>query len=292
MKHIRSWSVLAAMLCISLLIAGCSSSRTVGRVAEKFGETVKNQPATSATAELTADVSVKGAPSNVKFRTVLHGKVDWDARRGYSEAETSFSLPLLELSQNFQCYSSTEKGEALHYIHVDNPEVWLRADSRKSITELNTSALLTLLDSASESAEAELQENTAGGADHYLLKLSFTGKDLEKFLVGSGFQLPQWLKEQSLEGISVPVEVEIEDKTYLPLSILIEIQGIDGALSQALSQELMRDPLLQELDTELEIGDISLLITNFSYEQQQIPKLPMGAAENALDLNKLRELQK
>ena len=38
------------------------------------------------------------------------------------------------------------------------------------------------------------------------------------------------------------------------------------------------------------VEELSLLITNFGYETQDIPMLPMGAAENALDMKVVREI--
>lgn len=290
MKRNGFLQVLAAAAAAALLLSGCSSSMTVGKVAGKFGETLRQQPVTSATAELTADVRLGEEGTASRFRTVFHTKVDWEQLRGYSQAESSLQLPDQNLHKTFQCYSSSEKGMDLHYIHLDDPELWLRADGQKSLTAMDHSLILKLLESASDTAAAELIENESGGSDHYLLKLTLQGKDVENFIISSGIHLPIPFRSASLSDIQVPVEVEIEDKTYLPLRVQLKIQGIDQSLSQALVGELQMVPALQDL--KMEIGEITLLISNFSYENQEIPKLPMGAAENALDLNKLRQLTK
>lgn len=291
MKRKMFSALTAAALAASMLLTGCSSSMQVAKVASRFRETLKAQPVTGATAEITADVTLGEESQEGRLRMVVHGQSDWEALRLYSQTDSTLTLPDREIHRSFQSYHSGEKSQYLRYIHIDQSDLWIRAEGKNSIFNLDSAALLKLLDSASDTATAELQENTAGGAASYLLKLVLEGSSLENFLVSSGMRLPQWMVGMSLKDVKIPVEVEIEDKTYLPLQVRMEIQGIDSLLAQALAEDLMLDAEIRELGLDLGIENISVLISNFSYEPAEVPLLPMGAAEKALDLNKLRELQ-
>lgn len=47
----------------------------------------------------------------------------------------------------------------------------------------------------------------------------------------------------------------------------------------------------QGITADIQMGDITLLLTNFGYGPQDVPMLPMGTAETALDMKKIREMQ-
>ena len=288
----RKWSSLTVLLLMAaLVLSGCTSSMKVAKAATKFGKAMLEQPVTGATAEISTGLRSDsfGIPADLRLRTVVHSAYDLEDGRAFSDIDSSISLQGVDIHQSGQCYSSLTRGEFTSYMHLDNPDLWCRLDHIPSLTALDRTLVLELMETVSEDAVLELRESGAGG-EYYTLSACFDGEDVLSFLRNTDALPENVLGNLSATGVRIPVEVDLEEKTFLPLRMQINVEGISGELSRKLSGLLSHYPELQDLDFEM--GDISILITNFTYGEKTVAKLPMGAAENALDLGKLQALSK
>ena len=291
MKIKRLFSAAAAVMVLSVLLTGCGASLKTARIAEKFGNALKAQPATSATAEIncTITTTTQGIPGDTKFHTVVRTRADWDSNRRHSDIDSTVTNRGKDIRNTMQLYSNGESGEQVRYAHLDQYDLWIRLQNQVRPEDVKPQEVLKFLDQISGETTMEMSEDTMGGGIHYILKLTFTGEELRDFADSTGILIPEEFEGCDLKDVTVPVELEIEDKTFLPIRIQIWVRGINDSLVQALAKTFAkgRDAEGQDIDME----EISLLITNFGYDVQDIPMLPKGAAENALDMEKVKEIR-
>ena len=295
MIYLKSKRFLAGVLLLAMLtvsLSGCGASLKVARVAAKFGTALKEQPITSATAEISLGITSKtqGIPASSRFRSVVRSQVNWEDGRSYSDIEAATNFTGEPLSDSLQCYSAGGENETVRYVHADSTDLWLRVEDQLGVMSLDPALILMLLDSVSQDTTIEEKENPAGGSSHYLLKLNFEPAEIQKLLEKTGLPIPEEILNLDLQNVKMPVELELEEKTYLPLRLKMEIKGIDQKVIESAADLIGKKHSVQGLD--LEVEEISLLITNFGYEPQDIPMLPKGAAENALDAGKLKQMKK
>ena len=281
----------AAAVLVCSLLTGCGASMKTARVATKFGNALKDQPITSATAEISTCVTASDGEKafRAEYHTVVRSRADWDLSRSYSDVSSTIKLGDEAISQSLQSYTSGESGEDVRYVHVDSIDTWLRLQNQKRAVDIDPGLILLLLDKVSENTTMEVRETTAGGGVHYVLGLSFNAQDIMDFVSSAGLNIPEEFKDCDFKDVQIPVELEIEDKTFLPIRLQAKLQGINDSLIQALARSLAKGKAVEGLTIEME--DVSLLITNFSYGPQDIPMLPKGAAEKALDMEKVKEIQ-
>ena len=194
-----------------------------------------------------------------------------------------------QIIQTMQCYGDLRDGDMARYVHVDNADLWLRLETQKRISDVDPRLIMGLLETVSQNTEMEIRENPGSGSTHYVLRLTFHGSDILEFAENADMRLSPEMKAVDLSGVTLPVEVELEDKTFLPVKVLIQLKGINRSLINVLADAFAKGNEVRGLNVE--IGEISLLITHFGYEPQNVPMLPMGAAENALDMRKVKEIQ-
>ena len=290
MKFKRFLPFLLVLVLISVIFTGCGASLKTARVAAKFGKVLKEQPVTSATAEFNCVVAASEASDSVpsRFHTIVRASADWEASRSYSEITTTVNVSGQEMTETMQCYASGESGMDVRYLHADGPDVWVRMANQKRAVDIDPALLLILLDKVSENTTLETIDNSAGGGVHHILRLCFDAGDIWDFAVKAGLTIPPEFEDCDFKDVKVPVELELEDKTYLPIRLQLSVEGINDSLLKALANAAAKGQQIQGLD--LEIEEMSLLITNFGYGPQEIPMLPMGAAENALDMQKVKEI--
>ena len=293
MRIKKAVSAFAAVCLASVLLTGCGASMKTAKVAGKFGAALQQQPITSATAEINCEVTVKGAEQqeglSTRFHTVVKSRTDWENDHSYSDIITTASAGDVQLVQNMQSYGSGESGEEVRYVHVDQFDTWVRLEDQKRVVDIDPAVILKLLEKVSEDITMETTETTVGGNTHYVLGLSFTGEEIREFAETAGLHVSQEFMECDLKGVTIPIELELEDVTFLPIRLQMKVEGINPSFLKALALSFAKGKEIQGLD--LEMKEISLLITNFGYGPQNIPMLPKGAAENALDMKKVKEIQ-
>lgn len=287
----KVFAAAASAVLLSALLTGCGASMKTARVAAKFGAALKEQPITSATAEISTGVTASDGEQEFRaeYHTVVRSKTDWDLNRSYSDVSSTVKLGDETTGQSLQSYTSGESGEDVRYVHLDAIDTWIRLQNQKRAVDIDPGLILLLLDKVSEDTTMEVRESTVGGGVHYVLGLSFNAQDIMDFVSTAGLNIPEEFKDCDFKDVRIPVELEIEDKTFLPIRLQAKLQGINDTLIQALARSCAKGKALGGLTIEME--DVSLLITNFNYGPQDIPMLPKGAAEKALDMEKVKEIQ-
>lgn len=291
MRIRRGIQACALLLALTMLLGGCAASLKTARVASKFGTALKEQPVTSATAEVSCSVTASNGEEqgSARFRTVVHSKINWEESRSYSDIYANFNINGTEIPYTMQCYENAESGDSVRYLHMNEQELWLRLDLQKPLVSIDPALIMLLMDTVAESTELEARENPNTGNVHYILRLCFSAENIREFIDNAGIRLPEELRSCDLGGVQVPVELEIEDKTYLPIRVQIQLQGINSSLIHGIASAFAKAKDVEGLDVQMDT--ISVLITNFGYDTYDIPMLPMGAAENALDMSKVREIR-
>lgn len=293
MKIKKVLPVFASVILSSVLLTGCGASMKTAKVAAKFGTAIQQQPITSATAEINCEVRLKnqdgGEGLDSRFHTVVKSKSDWETSHSYSDIISTVTASDVSVTQNMQSYGSGESGEEVRYVHLDQFDTWVRLEDQKRVVDIDPAVILKLLEKVSEDTTLEVTENPASGNTHYVLGLSFTAQEIRDFAETAGFHISQEFADCDLNGVNIPIELELEDKTFLPIRLQVKIEGINTPFLTAMAKSFAKGKEIQGLN--LEMKDISLLITNFGYGPQDIPMLPKGAAENALDMKKVKEIQ-
>ena len=283
--------MISAVFIFSTILTGCGASLKTARVATKFGNALQAQPITSATAEINCSIttSTQGIPADTRFHTVVRSRSDWEVNRSYSDIESTVTDRGKNVSYTMQVYSTGESGEQVRYVHLDQMDTWIRLENQLRPADVDPKLILRLLDQVSGETDMEVSDNTMGGGIHYILRLSFTAEEIRSFAESAGINIPLEFQDCDLKDVTIPVELEIEDKTFLPIRLQIRLKGMNDSMVQALARTFAKGGDVKNLDIDMD--EISLLITNFSYESQEIPMLPKGAAENALDMKKVKEIK-
>ena len=279
MKTKKITSAAALLLALVLALSGCGSLKTA-HVAAKFGAALKRQPVTAATAEITGSVTAKalGIAAKSNFQVVAATKSD--GSKSYSDITASLSLLGADLAQTLQGYSVPDGEDTVRYFHIDGLNMWVRSREKNNAMDVDPSLVMLLVEKAAETSSIETRESSEGKT--YVLGLTFQAEDLRDLAVTAGAKLTEAFKACDLSGITLPLIIELDGKTYLPKRIELKIQGLNHAVLAAAGEAFGHDL------TNVEVGDVTLVLSDFGYGPQTVPNLPEGAAEKAVDVSKLQ----
>lgn len=269
----------ALLLALVLTLSGCGSLKTA-HVASKFGAAIKRQPVTAATAEITGNVIARALGIEAKSNFRVEAATKSDGVKSYSDVKATINLLGIDLPQTLQAYAIPDGENTIRYFHVDGFNLWFYSLEKQNAWEVDPSLLMLLVEKAAETSSLETRDSDQEKT--YVLSLTFRAEDLRELAVSAGAKLTQEFLDCDLSMITLPLTIELDGKTYLPKRMELKILGLNSAVLAAAGDAFGHDL------ADVELGDVTLVISNFGYGPQTIPELPQEAAEKAVNVAKLQ----
>ena len=276
----KNWiaGILLLGLCTALL-CGCGSVKSAWTAA-RMGAALRDRPVTRAEGKLTAAVEGKnlGISSTAGLRMDFIMRGDPKTEKSYSELHTTVTMLGVDFPQDYQIYQQAVEEKTAWYVHLQEPDLWARTavnwDSAM-LYHLDPSVLLMLAGRASEQAQISRLEEK--GDPSYRLQMNFSGEEIRDLMTAAGIKLPPEFLKADVTRIRVPVELVISADTYLPRTMEIRVEGLEGGSLQSLLNPAGKHKMAAELTS----AGLTLKITGFGYEPQQLPQLPGEALAGA-----------
>lgn len=269
----------ALLLALVLTLSGCGSLKTA-HVASKFGAAIKRQPVTAATAEITGNIVARALGIEAKSNFRVEAATKSDGVKSYSDVKATINLLGIDLPQTLQAYAVPDGENTIRYFHVDGFNLWFYTREKQNAWEVDPSLLMLLVEKAAETSSLETRESDQEKT--YVLSLTFRAEDLRELAVSAGAKLTQEFLDCDLSMITLPLTIELDGKTYLPKRMELKILGLNSAVLAAAGDAFGHDL------ADVELGDVTLVVSNFAYGPQTIPELPQEAAEKAVNVAKLQ----
>ncbi len=281
MNFRKPTSILAAVLSVALLFAGCGKM-TPSKLAEKTTAALLSKPATSLKATFDLDISMgaMGLSTDLKMNGSANAKFSTDPLKTYTETELNMKMLGIDYSQVSQTYTRVEDGKYVSYTHENNYGKWERQEM-EGIKLPSQSVVLEIFKKKSES-DFVLADKTQqlDGRDVYVLSFTITGEELRSVAENS-IELEKDLDNVDLSVVSVPVIFYIDKETFLPAKSEMEFVGMNDMISQILEKSL--DTNLEQMKMDLKINTIKVVCTDFGYEPAEIPEVPQEALTSSID---------
>lgn len=191
---------------------------------------------------------------------------------------------------DLQIYVTEEDGVVKQYAYAGMTGEWQYTELSESPEEYLRQVSDPVFDSSLLS-DAKLEEGTQELYNRtvYVLKAVCKGEDIEKLLGGSASMLPAEsgmdMSDLPVGGITVPVTYFVDEESFLPVQIELNIEGMEDAADRMIDEELegAGEEALQDEDVDLgfEKFEYTIKMKNISYEPQDVPPVPDEAKEAA-----------
>ena len=285
LKKKKFISAAALLLALALVLCGCGSMKSAW-IAARFGSAIRKNPITAVGGSLRGEITGKtlGVDSGAALELEFETRMDPETGKSYSDLHSTVTVLGMRVPQHLEIYHLPGEAGADYYIHLVKPSLWARGklstDQVRGL-ELDPALLMLIMERASDTAEILTAEEQ--GVRNHLLKLTFRPGDLQEFLTAAGVKLPGAAEE--LNGVTIPVEVEINSQTSLPQRLRIQVLGLSGDGLR----DLLKAAGMELKGVEPESGSITLEITRFGFGPQSVPELPAEAVGSADQMDQLRE---
>lgn len=293
MKNYRKWMLSAAVCMLCIGTTGCGKMSAEKLLANMNKATAGQQityAELSEDLEASYQMDLMGADMDMQMAMSLDMKeyVNADPLKGYMDGTVHMTMMGQNLESDMQIYMGEEDGSVNAYVYTGLNDDWsymnmdLDLEEYKQIIGQNT---VTSLFAAGEGSSFTLDEETTklDKAETYVLRGSFMGEAVEELLSGAGisvFMGEENALDLSLEDLSVPMVCYVDTKTYLPVRIEMDIEGMDSMVEQMLEKELGQlEADMDDLNVDISVGTCHVIMKNFSYDPQDIPEVPDEAKE-------------
>lgn len=303
MKRNRKFALL--MVCVLLigLLSGCTSAE---KVMTKMVDNMAGKTAMKASFELPFEMEMTVAEETVGLSLNLDGTIWMSAEPLAMYGEINYEGDIADqwLSDQLQMYMAKEDDTYVCYYYSKLADLWTRVDSGMTDGDMQEYiSKVTPIDYTSESLVLAEETQTVGGSEAYVVSYTFTGQELQnEFDAMGGFsgmmekameqtELPEGmdmsafaaLDELDFTAVSMPVTMYIDKSTYTLKQMDMEYVGLQSFVEQFVDviMQLAADMSGQDLsalglDEQLsfEIPDISLKLTDLSYDNVEVKAVP------------------
>lgn len=284
-KKLLTLSVVLGLICLTA--AGCGEM-TAEKLAKKTNEAIEGKQITYAEMEMDLEtsyaMSVMGMNVNMDMvmGTDLDMWVNADPFAGYSEGHLTMNVMGQDIDTEIKAHTVIEDEQIVAYNYVGMTDSWSREDTGLSSSQYEE-FLLTAPSIGSDSMEFTMDEETTDldGKEVYVLHLNYNGEDVEKILSETAsFNAMMDIPENSMDNITVPATAYIDAKTFLPVQLEMDIEGMEEFVNAMMAQELEGlDEYAEDSDISVEVGKCHVVMKNFSYDAQDIPDVPQEAKD-------------
>ena len=283
MKKLTKLIALLLVLAMVLAFSGCGKMTAEKLVAKMAVACVKN-PVTQETMDMEFDMSIgaQGFMLSMDVMMTMDMVMSTDPYKAYMDMEMSMSMLGQNYTENMQMYMQEADGTMTAYTYTESTDLWTKQETE--VSSKDTTANYDWLKELSADM-LSLDEDTQSVAVHevYVLRCTVTGEQMQQMMSSvSGIQ--EALGEVGMSGLdmsalTVPMVLYVDTKTYLPVQMEMEMQGMDDMMNG------MMDDLLGEagaaLGMEIEVGQIKCVCRDISYDAAVVPEVPQEAIANA-----------
>lgn len=288
MMKIRKAAALLLALTIMLAFSGCGKMTAV-KLAVKMAAAIAESPMTSEKMEMDFDMSIgaQGITMDMEMDMVFDMVMAMDPYRAYMDMEVGMNLLGQNVTQTMQTYVQAEDGTVTTYTYSDSLDYWTKTVVDVSEDEMTSqqSSYDWLAAKPVEELTLAEQTQTIGEQEVYVLSCTVTGGEMQKML-NSMTSVQDTLEEAGMSGLdmsalTVPAVFYVDTKTFLPVQIELEIQGMDEMMAGMMEQILGEEVAL--LGLEFEISQIRAVITDIGYDAAEVPQVPQEALDTAVE---------
>lgn len=288
MNGFKKIASLCAILGFACLMATGCGKMTAEKLTEKINKAVVGKQITYAEIvmdmEASYDMTVMGMDMSMdlNWSMDLNQWVNANPFAGYSEGHLNMNLLGQEIDSNIKAHTVIEDDQIISYSYVEMMDKWTREDMGISASDYEE-LLLTTPTIGTDTSKIVLDEETTDleGKEVYVLHLNYTGEDIEMILSETGalngmLDIP----EGAMSEISVPAITYVDAKTFLPVQIEMDIEGMEESVNQMISQQMeSMGEYMDETDVSVKVGKCHVVMKNFSYDVQEIPEVPQEALD-------------
>lgn len=190
-----------------------------------------------------------------------------------------------------QAYAVMEDGVFVIYVQNEMTGEWARTETGTELNEqiqnLKSGGVLSVDDFSNLELEEELTE--VDGRQVYVLHVQMP-MDFTSALSGMQMTLPEVELDPEdfadLEEFTVPVDIFVDKETFLLQRMDMNLEGMGEAFN-AFFDELLKVIMSQaggdlgdmDMDMSIDISRFQAVMSNISYEQQEVPAVPQEAYE-------------
>lgn len=288
MKNFRR--ILAVLLVVAMMavFAGCGKM-TPEKLAGKMALALTKTPMSSETVEMGFEMALgsQGFTMDMAMDISMDMVVALEPYRAYSDMTISMDMMGQNMTETSQVYMLEENGTVTTYTYVESAGIWQKATVDISAAEMTSNSSYNwLAQKPAEELTLDEETQTINGKEVYVLRCTISGTQMQDVMSSMGGMndalSDMGLSDMDMSALNVPAVFYIDAKTFLPVQIDMEIQGMDEMMKDAMEQTLGGD--LASMGVELEIGSVRMACTNISYEAAEVPEVPQEAIDTAIEI--------
>lgn len=289
MKHLKRLTPIAAALALTLALSACGSSMTAETLTGKMAAALADTPMTQATASMEFDMAmtIQGESTEMSMAMDMDLKTSADPYAAYTQTEVTVDVLGSETTETSQTYTLEENGSLVSYTHSDSGDTWLRQDMGMSLADMSAQSANYNWLTSKAPADLTLDKDTQklDGHQVYVLSCTLTGTEMQEALQSMG-SLQDTLSglgvgEMDLTALSVPTTFYVDTKTFLPVRMELQIEGMGDVLSGMMNE--MFGPT--GLQIEFDVGTVQAVYSSIGYDQVEVPGVPAEGLANAIDIS-------
>lgn len=281
MKRLKRFTILLLVMAMMLMFSGCGKM-TARILAAKMAVAVARKPMTQEkiVMEFEMSIGVRGITLNLDMDMTMDMIMSMDPYRAYTNMDMTMEMLGQSYSDSMEMYIQEEEGTMTSYSYTASADRW--AKQTVELTEnMKTVDYTWLKEKAAE--DLILAEETQAIGDHevYVLSCTVTGAEMRE-MMSNGGSMQKALEEAGLSdfdmsALTVPMVMYIDTKTYLPVQMEMEIQGMSELMAGMMDALLGADAA--SLGMEIEIGKVTAVCTDIGYDDVEVPAVPQDALD-------------
>ena len=281
MKRLKRFTILLLVMAMMLMCSGCGKM-TAQTLAAKMAVAVAKKPMTQEKIVMEFEMSIgaQGITLNLDMDMTMDMIMSMDPYRAYTNMDMTMEMLGQSYSDSMEMYIQEEDGSMTTYSYTASADQW--AKQTVELTEdMKTVDYTWLKEKAAEDLILAEETQTIGDHEVYVLSCTITGAEMQEMMSNVG-SMQEALEEAGLSdfdmsALTVPMVMYIDTKTYLPVQMEMEIQGMSELMAG------MMDALLGEdaasLGMEIEIGKVTAVCTDIGYDDVEVPAVPQDALD-------------
>lgn len=283
MRRFKKVVSMGCMVSMLILTATGCGKMTAEKLNEKMKEAAAEKQMTYAEIVMDLDASydmnIMGAEMTVPFNMDLdlNQSVSAEPFSGYMDGHIKGEVLGQQIDSDIKVHTVIEDDKIITYSYTGMTDSWSREDAGLSAAEYEEFMVKAPeIDVAPEAMNLEEETTMLDGQEVYVLRLDFTGDDIENIFSETGVLSDMLdIEEGSMSEITIPSVSYIDTKTFLPVQIDMSIEGMNQYINQMLLQEMEGMELSEEdADVQVEVTKCQLVMKNFKYDVQDIPEVP------------------
>lgn len=266
---------------------------TAKKLVEEMAAALEGKQVLQTTAEMAMEVaqSVSIEGMSMEMETSMHNitetSISLEPYAAYAMSTATVDVMGESTTVDSEMYTVVEDDAVVYYMTDEVSGTWSRVDIGLTLDEMLAMGSYTGYNWMTEKNEEELilEEETEllDGQEVYVLCCTLTGEEMQMALNGTS-GLEDMLKEYNLEALDysmlvVPSVFYVDTKTFRPIKIEMEIQGM-GEMMNHLMSEIMGETAeegMEGMDMTIDVSGVTAVYTNISYDPVEVPSVPEEA---------------